>query len=112
MKSPDSPSPAQSLLVKRKPFAHRTRLKHPDTCRAGTSLPGIERVLGFFIEFVLQFEAGLISLHRPDAPNDAVDPGIHAVLAQFFRGHRSVSRIVLREPGVPPNSRIQVSRKM
>src|SRR5258705_2384889 len=40
--------------------------------------PSVERVMAFFVELILQSEAGVIGLHGADSFLDGVNPGFHA----------------------------------
>ena len=71
----------------------------------------VERMLGFFVEFVLKLEAGVVGLDSAERFDDGCDPAIEIPLAEFFHGDGAVTRIVIREAGIPPDARVNILRK-
>src|SRR5712691_4290522 len=79
-----------------------------DARRSG---PRIERMLAFFIEFVLEFQALIVSLDGANGFDGYHNPIVHVPLAQLFGSDGAVTRIMVRKPGVPPDAGVQVVRQ-
>src|ERR1700726_2431978 len=68
----------------------------------------IQRMLIFFVKFVLDFQAGVIRFHRANAFDDRIDPAFHVPLAEFFGGYGAIAGIMIWKSRVPPDSGIQI----
>ncbi len=74
-------------------------------------LLGLKRVFGFFVEFVLEFEAGVVGFDGTKGFDDGTYPRIDVPLAEFFCGDGAVTGIVIWKTGVPPNTGVDIFGK-
>src|SRR5690242_20917056 len=80
--------------------------------RAGCALLlGVERMLALFVEFVLQFQAGVIGFNGANAFGDVVDEAVHVPLAEFLGGDGTITGIVIGETRVPPDAGVKAFGK-
>ena len=67
----------------------------------------VEWMFALFVELILDFQAGVIRLRRTNGFDDRGNPALHVPFTQFFRGHRTIAGIVIREARVPPNAGVE-----
>src|ERR1700723_3283668 len=72
---------------------------------------GVERADAFLEEFILEFPALIVGLHRANRFTDRRDPGFHFVFAEFLIAERSVPRIVIAESRIPPDPGVHIFRQ-
>src|SRR5215469_1085112 len=72
----------------------------------------VERVLALFVELILDLEARVIGLDRPNGIDNRGNPALHVPLAQLFCDHRAVTRIVLGEARIPPDAGVKKAREV
>src|SRR5260370_27670431 len=68
----------------------------------------IKRMLALFIEFVLKLEALVVGLCSANGFDDGGNPIVHVPFAEFARGDRTVSGVVVGKAGVPPDAGVYI----
>lgn len=61
-------------------------------------------MFGFFVELVLEFEAGVIGFDGAKAFDNSSNPPVEIPLAKFRTGDGAVAGIMVGEAGVPPDA--------
>src|ERR1700678_2604441 len=64
------------------------------------------------VKFILQLQADVVCFHRADSLYDGADPPIDLKLSQFPRRCRAVTGIMIGKARVPPDSGVNILRKI
>src|SRR5258708_7135410 len=68
----------------------------------------VQGVFALFVEFVLEFEALVVGFRGANDFDDGSDPIVHVPLAELARGDRTVTGVMIRKAGVPPDAGVNV----
>src|SRR5258708_14166468 len=72
------------------------------------SRPCVQEMFALFVEFVLEFEALVVGLCGANGFDGGSDPIVHVPLAEITRGDRTITGVMIRKAGVPPDAGVNV----
>src|SRR6266568_1143260 len=72
----------------------------------------VQGVFALFVEFVLEFEALVVGFRGAHGFDDGSDPIVHVPLTELARGDRTVTGVMIRKAGVPPDAGVNVFGQM